>query len=383
MKNVTGKEAPSVLHISAGIAGAVFAAGVIVCLLLVLLTGSGDTRAAVTSSSDLDLMGKFHMVMGNALSESMEGVLSLQKTYWLSDEDLVAPKPDPNCAGVSEDPGELQWLVDAAEEKLGATDLMFTPETEILPDSEIRYYLDDTIVSISWKQQVDQGVYAFTEVKVAHPSQFRRFLSGGEYGSGVLYTATDMANSVNAVSAASGDYYSYRPGGITVFNGQIFRSNAGSYLDTCFIDRNGDLNFVPKGELTSNELVEAYMQEHDMRFSLAFGPILIEDGNIVFSGDYGLGEVGRKFSRAALCQQGPLHYICVTANTGPYLTETPTMAQFAKGLQNLGIRKAYALDGGQTATLVSGGEVFNNIDYGEQRLISDIIYFATAIPEKA
>ena len=346
-----------------------------------LLMGSGDTRAQAASGGSVDLMGQFDMVVGNAVSDSLEGVLSLQKSYWLSDDVLSAPRPNPEYAGTAEDPSSLQWLIDGAEEKLGVTDLLFSTDTEILPDTEIRYYLDDTIVSVSWKQRVGKCVYSFNEVKVAHPSQFRRFLSGGEYGSGVLYTATDMANSVNAVSAASGDYYSYRPGGISVYNGQVCRATAGDYLDTCFIDDKGDLLFAGRGELIGREQVEAFVAENNIRFSLAFGPILLRDGENVLDNGYSLGEINRNFSRAALCQQGPLHYITVTANTGPYLTGTPTMREFAGNLEKLGIRTAYALDGGQTATLVANGEIFNNVDYGQQRLISDIIYFATAIPD--
>ena len=57
------------------------------------------------------------------------------------------------------------------------------------------------------------------------------------------------------------------------------------------------------------------------------------------------------------------------------------MSQFANNLLNLGITKAYALDGGQTATIVMNDEVINSVSYGAQRKISDIIYFATALPE--
>ena len=46
-----------------------------------------------------------------------------------------------------------------------------------------------------------------------------------------------------------------------------------------------------------------------------------------------------------------------------------------------GVPNAYCLDGGQTATMVIGGEVFNHVDWGTERAVSDIIYFATAIPE--
>ena len=59
----------------------------------------------------------------------------------------------------------------------------------------------------------------------------------------------------------------------------------------------------------------------------------------------------------------------------------PTLKQFAGNLQKLGIPTAYSIDGGQTATIVMDNTLINSVDYGDQRDISDIIYFATAIPE--
>ena len=42
--------------------------------------------------------------------------------------------------------------------------------------------------------------------------------------------------------------------------------------------------------------------------------------------------------------------------------------------------KAYTLDGGQTAEIVMMGGPVNYVDYNNERLVSDIIYFATALP---
>ena len=44
-------------------------------------------------------------------------------------------------------------------------------------------------------------------------------------------------------------------------------------------------------------------------------------------------------------------------------------------------RMAYCLDGGQTAAIVMCDQLINRPVYGQQRKISDIIYFATAMPE--
>ena len=46
-----------------------------------------------------------------------------------------------------------------------------------------------------------------------------------------------------------------------------------------------------------------------------------------------------------------------------------------------GITKAFALDGGQTATIIANDRLINRPTYGTQRMISDIIYFATALPD--
>jgi len=49
---------------------------------------------------------------------------------------------------------------------------------------------------------------------------------------------------------------------------------------------------------------------------------------------------------------------------------------YARGLQ-----QAYNLDGGQTGELVWQGAPYNHVDFGAEREVSDILYFATAIPE--
>ena len=58
------------------------------------------------------------------------------------------------------------------------------------------------------------------------------------------------------------------------------------------------------------------------------------------------------------------------------------MNQFAEGFYSKGVYQAYNLDGGQTGEVVSNGKTFNWVDFGYERPVSDIIYFATALPEK-
>jgi len=49
-------------------------------------------------------------------------------------------------------------------------------------------------------------------------------------------------------------------------------------------------------------------------------------------------------------------------------------------VEKLGVQKAYTLDGGQTTVIVMNDKMINAVLGGSQRNISDIFYFATAIP---
>lgn len=334
----------------------------------------GSTSGAVTA----DTADTFQRELTNRISPMLcEAVPTIKKTYRLSDSQLVAPVPDPDGYGVLADPSQLSGLLAQAEDLLDGQTTLLTVETELYADSPIHYYLDETILAMTWKQPVGGCVYTFGEVKIADASQFRRFLADGKYNSGQLYTTTEMAASVNAVLASAGDYYGYRSIGIVVNEGKVYRGR-GHYLDTCYIDSQGDLLFTYAGDYIDEASVQAFVDEHDVRFSLSFGPVMILDGQCTVPDDYNSGEINSAYSRAALCQLGPLHYLVVTANAeDPYYT-LPRVSQFAQQLQAMGISTAYALDGGQTATIAMDGQVINKVSYGSQRDISDIFYFATA-----
>ena len=189
-----------------------------------------------------------------------------------------------------------------------------------------------------------------------------------------------MAQSVNAVVASSGDFYRFRDFGAVVYEGQAKRVE-GTYAETCYIDANGDMHFTYGGDVLTVGEVQAFVDEHNIQFSLAFGPVLVDNYEEVEHTWYGVGEITEGYARAALCQMGELHYIVVTANTEGVYQDIPTVAQFRRNIMATGCKMAYCLDGGQTAAIVMNDQLINRPVYGEQRKISDIIYFATAVPE--
>lgn len=350
-------------------------------LLLGMLVFPGKTVSMPNVKTDLaaDFDNMLTKKLGGVGELNMDSV-TLKRVYYLDDLDKVAPKPNPACYGTVNSAAEMAEVFRAAQDLLDGQQTLLTTDTEIMKGSQINYYLDETIFAVTWKQVFSNSVYTFSEVKIAHASQFRRFLADGQYGATTEYTTQEMAKSVNAVVASSADYYGYRYSGVCVNEGIVYRA-AGANLDTCFVDENGDLIFAYQGQITDKATAQSFVDENDLRFSMSFGPVMILDGEYVVPYDYSVGEINEEYSRAALCQLGQLHYVTVTANYEPPYYRVNKMSEFAKNLQKLGITKAYALDGGQTATIVMNDQVINNVSYGAQRDISDIIYFATAIPE--
>ena len=351
-----------------------------ILMLAALACGSGGTQAYTGAAQvNVELMDRFDQSLTNQLSDAMEGVLSIEKVYWLSDDDKVAPKPNQDNYGSTTDPSTLGWLLEEAQAVLEGQATTFHTGVRLAPGSQVDYYLDETIFAVTWKQVINGGVYTISEVKIKHPSQLRRFFSGGEYGSGVLMTTTEMAQAVNAVVASAGDYYAFRQLGIIVYDGVVQRANS-RYMHTCYIDENGDMLFSYMGQLPDKRSAQEFVDANNIRFSLAFGPVLVDEGKYVYTYDYIVGEVLENYARGAICQKDKLHYLVVTLNTEGENRHVDTLENFGRTIETFGVQKAYALDGGQTATIAMNNRLINSVVYGSQRNISDIFYFATALP---
>ena len=326
------------------------------------------------------IMDSFEELISDDLAEAHEAVLDVKKVYWIPDDAEIAPKPNSSCYGETDDPASLQWLIDAAADLLDGQELLFSTDVEIYPNSVVTYYLDESILVITWLEVRDSFVYTFSEVKISHPSQFRRYLANNEYNSDYMHPVSRMGTQANAVMAASADYYRARGHGIITYQGEVKRSDYAELIDVCFIDKNGDLIMVPAGELVGTEEAQKFVDEHEIDFSISFGPILVEDGVRCEPWNYFLGEVNDEYPRAALCQKDKLHYVIALANGKDCYWNRPTIHDFAEQIDTLKCQKAYTLDGGQTGTVAMQGKALNPVQ-SHERWISDIIYFATAIPD--
>lgn len=355
----------------------VVSATVIACLLLGLLLSEKNGTNQKMGSADR-VLDQFFMNTTNALQDATADIRNTEKRYWISADADRAPKPNKENYGRTTEPEEIRLVLQEAETLLNGQNMYFDPNVQTLPGTDIRYYRDETILCVTWKQEINNTSYSFSEVKIADPSQIRRYFSEGEYGSGKLVYPTEMANSVNSVCAISGDYYMFRNAGVIVYKGEVCRVNSGAH--TCYVDENGDMLFTTMNEQFDMESAQRFVDDNHILFSVAFGPILVEDGQKYAFGGYGLGEVGENYARAAICQMDTLHYLLVNATGEPECPVYPTMYAFQDVIASTGCKSAYALDGGQTAAMMINGELINSVFGGYQRKISDVIYFCTALP---
>ena len=246
-------------------------------------------------------------------------------------------------------------------------------------DGQKKCYRDNTIEVTLWTEKGKRyGAKAFfAEVKIKHPSQFRRQWSNGDYNSTKNQYPTTMFANSNGVVGMSADFYKHRKYGIIVQYGNLLcDKRTGHSLDVLVVDYEGNFHIWDDKKLSE------HISEHgtdDIMLSFTFGPALVVGGkeNDIGAQRYKrhlLGELNQVVGRAAIGQLGELHYLLCTASK-PGL-KCQDMADI---MAEKGCITAYNFDGGQTGTLLFEGKVYNEIAYkGVQRDMSDIIYFASA-----
>ena len=337
----------------------------------------GDASVTV---EDAELAQRLAARLNTAYGEITANLPLLHKAYEIPEDATVAPKPQ-GVYGETFDVAEVQAIIDGAALLLDGQELAWNPDLNFWSEEPIRYYYDESILALTWKEIINGNMVTFGEVKFAHASQLRRAVTGNRYDYGIDEYPTKMAQNVNAVLATAGDFYGFRDLGITVYQRQLYRHNPAS-VDTAYFTADGNMIFSKRGELMNRAEAEQFIVDNDVLFAVAFGPIMVENGEPVHTSEYAIGEVNDRYSRAAIAQKDELHYLVMTVNFEGPCQKTCTLAQAVEYIAAKDVQQAYTLDGGQTASVVFGGELVNRPDWGEERTMSDIIYFASAVPEE-
>ncbi|NLO84160.1 MAG: phosphodiester glycosidase family protein [Clostridiales bacterium] len=258
-----------------------------------------------------------------------------------------------------------------------AVDLAAPGNTPIAANfTESSYYDDSIVVKMEQKRMYDSDVF-ITYVKIATPSQIRTAVAGGAIKSTRSNSTSKIAQNYNAIVAINGDAYVKAKTGYAVRQGEALRETTSNSIDLLFIDELGDFHIFLSGRESQEEQISAFKEEHEIINAFVFGPALVVDGKTCeISDDYQYNPTGLE-PRAGIAQIDTLTYMMVVVNGRADNTEGVTSSQFADLMLELGAQQAYNLDGGNSATMVFNGEVYN-IKKQAERSIYDIVYFASA-----
>ncbi len=340
---------------------------------------SGTVTASAVQNNT-NLVSRLNMYMNNAKSEALGDLAYIKKIYTIPETDTVAPKPDERAFGVTTDMSVVQQVIDDAADLLEGQSVAWSPDLDFYPEKKVYYYRDATILALVWRERINNRSATIAEIKVADGSQLRRKLAEDTYGSSVQAYASKLGQAANAVVAMNADFYGFRQIGVTVYQRQLFRFSPDK-LDNCFINSKGDMLFVKAGSIQDEAQMYQYIADNDVLFSLSFGPILVDNGVLQHCDGYPIGEMDREYSRAGLGMLDDLHYLYMTVNHWNGQHPRCNVNEFAELMYSKGCYKAYNLDGGQTSEIVFNGTPINYIDFNAERTVTDIIYFATALPE--
>ena len=311
----------------------------------------------------------------------VENLPLIQKVFTIPHDALAAPEPDPKGFGSTDDPNEVLKGIEQAKDLIGDRKLSWSPDIEIKPGSKINYFYDESILVIQWKEFRNWSLATFAEVIVKDGSQIRRVIAGEEYRSWDWETPTQMSQRTNAVLGMTGDFYMFRAVGIMVYRGQVYRTDPVS-LHHLFFTNSGEMLMTKSYEIAEED-VESYVKENDVNFSIAFGPVIIENGEKLPMPNYLVGEFYDDYPRAAIGEVDPLHFVVMTVGKeGPRENQTVTLPEAQQYIWEKGVQRAYSLDGGKTANMTFNGELTNDPKYRQERTMSDMFYFASAIPEE-
>lgn len=243
-------------------------------------------------------------------------------------------------------------------------------------------YQDDSItVQMEQRHLFESDLY-IAHVQIATPSQLRTATAGGKINSTRTNKTSVIAQNYNAIVAINGDMYAENAkAGFIYRQGETYMEKPANGIDVLQIDEEGNFHIFLRGKESQHDAMREYKANHKTINGFFFGPALIQDSKVLEIPDDYQWNPFRKEPRSAIGQTGPLSYVLVSVNGRTNTSEGVTLPELAEIMNALGCIHAYNLDGGNSATLVFHGEVYNDKPQDE-RSVADILYFATAAQEK-
>ena len=241
-------------------------------------------------------------------------------------------------------------------------------------DAESTYTAEGLTITLSQHRVADTTVYV-ADVVTDDPAALKTALAEDTYGRNITESTSAIAADSGAVLAINGDFYGARTSGYVIRNGILYRETSSGGEDLV-IWADGSFSIIDEDEITAQELLDRGAVQ-----VLAFGPALIENGQVAVTESDEVGKAMASNPRTAIGIIEEGHYVLVVSDGRTDESEGLTLRELADFMAGLGVSTAYNLDGGGSSTMVFQGQVVNQPTTGgntiKEREVSDIVY----IPE--
>ena len=245
-------------------------------------------------------------------------------------------------------------------------------ETATVTDTS---YSDDNIsVTLTEKTVSNTQVY-IADVTVSSSEYLKTAVAQNTYGNNVTANTSETAANNNAILAVNGDYYGANTTGYVIRNGIVYRDTVreDSSNGDLAIYKDGSFKIIYEDQVSADQLVKDGVVN-----LLAFGPSLVENGEIVVDTNSEVGQSMSSNPRTAIGIIDENHYIIIVSDGRTSESEGLSLYQLAEIMKSYGVKTAYNLDGGGSSTLYFNGQVINkpttNGNTISERSVSDIVY---------
>lgn len=236
-------------------------------------------------------------------------------------------------------------------------------------------YSDGNIsVNLTEKMVNDTQIYV-ADVTLSSADYLKTALAQNSYGTNVTAKTSVTAAENNAILAVNGDYYGANSSGYVIRNGVVYRDSVREDASNgdLAIYKDGSFKIIYENQISADRLVQDGVVN-----LLAFGPSLVENGEISVGINTEVGQAMASNPRTAIGIIDENHYIIVVSDGRTSESKGLSLYQMAEVMKSYGVKTAYNLDGGGSSTLYFNGQVINKPTTGgskiSERAVSDIVY---------
>ena len=236
-------------------------------------------------------------------------------------------------------------------------------------------YKDDNIsINLSETTVNNTQVYV-ADITVTSSDYLKTAFAQNAFGTNVTAKTSETAADNNAILAVNGDYYGANSTGYVIRNGVVYRDTVreNSNNGDLAIYKDGSFKIIYEDQISAEQLVKDGVVN-----LLAFGPTLVENGEIAVGKNEEVGQAMASNPRTAIGIIDENHYIIVVSDGRTSESKGLSLYQMAEVMKSYGVKTAYNLDGGGSSTLYFNGQVINKPTTGgnkiSERSVSDIVY---------